>query len=149
MSSSTVTSVRNTAGVRAREVSGPTAGSAVRSPWHGIAGTRHRRAVHLTRRGRLFVVMTVAGLLLGAFAVGRSDVQAVAAAQPGAGATPTASEPVPARTTVQRGDTLWAIAQQIAPGSDPRDVVHQLRRLNDLPAGGLQAGQQLLLPVAA
>ena len=148
MSSSTVTPLRSTAGDRARDRRGLTAGAGATARWHGTATTQPRRAVHLTRRGRLLVVLGAAGLLLAAFAVGRSGGQAVAAPQPLPGVAAVA-EPVPDRTTVQAGDTLWAIAQRIAPGRDPRDVVQQLRRLNELPSGGLQAGQQLLLPVAA
>ena len=149
MSNSTVTSLRSTAGERTRERRGLRACPDPTAQWHGAAAVRRRRAVHLTRRGRLLVVLGAAGLLLAAFAVGRSGGQAVAAPQPLPGVAAVADEPVPDHATVQAGDTLWAIAQRVAPGRDPRDVVQQLRRLNDLPSGGLQAGQQLLLPVAA
>jgi Tfp pilus assembly protein FimV len=47
---------------------------------------------------------------------------------------------------VQPGDTLWSIARQLAPGRDPRPVVDALVEANDL-HGGLQAGQELSVPV--
>jgi hypothetical protein len=47
---------------------------------------------------------------------------------------------------VQPGDTLWSIARQVAPGRDPRPVVDALVEANDL-HGGLQAGQELTVPV--
>lgn len=48
--------------------------------------------------------------------------------------------------TVSPGDTLWSIAEEVAPTEDPRDVVDALARLNTIDAGGLQAGQTLAVP---
>lgn len=48
--------------------------------------------------------------------------------------------------TVLPGDTLWAIAQSVAPGVDPRDAMHKIQKLNALTGAGLQAGQQLAIP---
>jgi Tfp pilus assembly protein FimV len=47
---------------------------------------------------------------------------------------------------VVSGDTLWSIAQQVAPRKDPRPVVDGMIKANDL-HGGLQAGQELVIPV--
>jgi Tfp pilus assembly protein FimV len=54
----------------------------------------------------------------------------------------------PPRVTyvVEPGDTLWSIARRAAPGRDPRPVVDGLIEANDL-RGGLQAGQELSIPV--
>ncbi|MDP3712328.1 MAG: LysM domain-containing protein [Mycobacteriales bacterium] len=101
----------------------------------GPAGTR------LTRRGRLVVVVLAAGLLLAAFSLGRVDSQAAVPSDRAAQAALT-------QTVVMPGDTLWSIAQDLAPDNDPREVVAAIRALNDL-AGGLVAGQQLLLPAVA
>lgn len=49
--------------------------------------------------------------------------------------------------TVLPGDTLWSIAELVAPDADPRDVVRDIRRLNLLPAGVLDIGQVLAIPV--
>ncbi len=48
--------------------------------------------------------------------------------------------------TVMPGDTLWSIAESIAPAADPRDVVDEIVRVNALSSGALQAGQTLALP---
>ncbi len=48
--------------------------------------------------------------------------------------------------TVMPGDSLWSIAEAIAPEADPRDVVDAIVRLNALPSGSLLAGQSLALP---
>jgi Tfp pilus assembly protein FimV len=47
---------------------------------------------------------------------------------------------------VESGDTLWSIARRVAPDRDPRPVVDGLIEANDL-RGGLQAGQELSIPV--
>jgi Tfp pilus assembly protein FimV len=47
---------------------------------------------------------------------------------------------------VEPRDTLWSIARRVAPGQDPRPVVDGLIDANDL-RGGLQAGQELSIPV--
>lgn len=54
---------------------------------------------------------------------------------------------------VQQGDTLWALAEAVAPESDPRDVVDQIIELNRggvavAPGGQLRAGEELRLPVS-
>jgi LysM domain len=49
---------------------------------------------------------------------------------------------------VQPGDTLWSIARRIAPGRDPRPVVDEMVKANDL-RSGLQAGQELVVGVPA
>lgn len=48
--------------------------------------------------------------------------------------------------TVMPGDTLWAIAEEVAPAEDPRTVIHEIEKLNALSSGSLQVGQQLAIP---
>lgn len=48
--------------------------------------------------------------------------------------------------TVMSGESLWSIAQDIAPQADPRDVVDEIVRLNALGAGQVDAGQTLSIP---
>lgn len=48
--------------------------------------------------------------------------------------------------TVLPGDSLWSIAEDIAPGHDPRDVVDGLMSLNALSSAVLDAGQSLAIP---
>lgn len=51
-----------------------------------------------------------------------------------------------ASVTVLPGDTLWSIAQDVAPETDPRDVVYAISRLNVLDGGVVVPGQQLAIP---
>jgi Tfp pilus assembly protein FimV len=106
-------------------------------PTAGQAGREQIGRMRLTRRGRalaraLAIVLVVAVFLLVAPGLARGD-------------GPDRPEP---RVTyvVKPGDTLWSIARRVAPGRDPRPVVDGLIKANDL-RGGLQAGQELSIPV--
>jgi hypothetical protein len=97
----------------------------------GEAGRGEVSRMRLTRRGRMLVrvlavVLVVAGFLLVAPGLARGDG--------------------PDRPVVESGDTLWSIARRVAPGQDPRPVVDGLIEANHL-RGGLQAGQELSIPV--
>jgi Tfp pilus assembly protein FimV len=96
--------------------------------------------LRLTRRGKAVLLGLLALLLLVAVSVGRTGSQAAMVTENG---------PALQQTTVQPGDTLWSVAQRIAPDNDPRQVVAQIKRINHLHGSALQAGQLLLLPTAA
>ncbi|MHB8340102.1 MAG: LysM peptidoglycan-binding domain-containing protein [Mycobacteriales bacterium] len=95
-----------------------------------------RAPVRLTRRGRVLVVLVAAALLFAAFSIGRVS---------GRAATPPLP---PVRTVVAPGQTLWQIAERLAPSSDPRVTVERIRAINHLSGYGVLAGQQLLLPAS-
>ena len=94
------------------------------------------RTLHLTRRGRVVVVlllMVVAGLV---FSLGRVS----------AGAVPTGARSG-ASTVVRPGESLWSVAERVQPEKDPRDVVGALLAVNHLSEdAALRPGQVLLLP---
>lgn len=91
--------------------------------------------LHLTRRGRLVITLTVTLLLaLGTVLGARA-----------AWATPSAQAPATRSVTVLPGQTLWQIAGATTAG-DPRDAVIEIRELNDLPDSQVFAGQILLVP---
>lgn len=48
--------------------------------------------------------------------------------------------------TVMPGQSLWSIAEDIAPAADPRDVVSAIVRFNALADGAVSAGQTLAVP---
>ncbi|MCW2615279.1 MAG: LysM peptidoglycan-binding protein [Frankiales bacterium] len=98
--------------------------------------------VHLTRRGRALLLVALVAVLLAAFSLGRANSQAASTATGPSQATVE-------QITVQPGESLWAVARRIAPENDPREVMAQILRLNELTDAELQVGQQLLLPVAA
>ena len=50
--------------------------------------------------------------------------------------------------TVESGQSLWQLAEELAPQSDPRDVIAQLVQLNQLETADVYAGQELAIPAA-
>jgi nucleoid-associated protein YgaU len=48
--------------------------------------------------------------------------------------------------TVGAGESLWSIAERIAPASDPREVIGELERLNGLEDPAVAPGQTLAIP---
>ncbi len=101
---------------------------------HGAARLR------ITRRGRTVVGLLIAVLL--AFAAAAFGLGAVGAAA-GSSAASTASFHY---VTVYPGESLWQLAETIAPTADPRDVVADILTLNNLSSGDVQAGQRLAIP---
>jgi LysM domain len=90
------------------------------------------REVNRMRARVLAIVLVVAGFLLVVPGLARGDGP---------------ERPAPRVTyVVEQGDTLWSIARRVAPGRDPRPVVDGLIEVNDV-RGGLQAGQELSIPV--
>lgn len=100
-------------------------------------GTRLR----LTVRGRRVLAMLAALPAVVAIAVAMVS---------GGSALASRDEGAPAGSfqtiTVSHGDSLWSIAEEVAPQADPRDVVDALVRLNALGGVTLQAGQSLAIP---
>jgi LysM domain len=102
------------------------------------AQQRVPRPARLTRRGRLAVTLALVAVSTGvlglvqpeAFALGRGD------------------GPATQRITVRPGETLWAIADRVAPDADPRSTIARLESMNHLRSSTVPAGSVLLVPVA-
>lgn len=100
-----------------------------------VAKTRLR----LTKRGR-GVLMTVAAtpLVIAAFLFALNGTAATASLE---GSTVGFSY-----ITVESGQSLWQLAEDLAPAADPRDTIDQIMALNQLDSADVFAGQQLALP---
>lgn len=98
-------------------------------PWSGV---------QLTRRGRgvLFALLLV-GIFCGGLAFGSHAS--------GADAGPAPAPPAHAMV-VRPGQTLWDIAREVQPGSDPRATVDRIIDMNALRSSQIDAGSRLLLP---
>lgn len=117
-------------------------GSTGGRPMPEFVGPAVRTRLRLTRRGRvvltaLVAMPLVAGILVGSLSSGG------AVARIDDGAPPVAFETV----VVGAGDSLWGIAERVAPSEDPRDVILEIMRLNGLADAVVQPGQRLALPV--
>jgi len=53
----------------------------------------------------------------------------------------------PLLLTVQKGETLWTIAETIAPNDDPRLVVMMLKDLNKLNNSCIRTGQRIRIDI--
>ncbi|WP_375487576.1 LysM peptidoglycan-binding domain-containing protein [uncultured Jatrophihabitans sp.] len=117
---------------RVEESPRPVAGASV-SVLHAPSGAA--LPLRLTRRGVLVLALltsALAAVLVWAAAASAPDASASGAVAAG-----------PATVTVRAGDTLWAVANRVAPQRDPRAEVAQLRRLNHLADPDLVPGQVL------
>lgn len=99
--------------------------------------------VRMTARGRRALALLVAAPLLAASALAGAGVLGDAVS--GAVASSSTRTADFERITVVPGQSLWEIAQAIAPEADPRDVVAEIEMLNGI-AGAIQPGAQLAIP---
>jgi len=96
--------------------------------------------LRLTRRGRA-VITTLAAIPL--------VVGAAVFAINGGGAAASAGGNAAGHfhyRVVQSGDSLWSIAERVAPNSDPRDVVARIVSLNQLSTSMVTPGQRVAIP---
>ena len=137
-----------------------------RRPWdHGRSGSHagagHRAGDGGDRAERQLILASCGLLLAGAILLvgswwlkaGRqAEVASAMASAVGAlaaeGASPAGLGPSGGWVVVEPGDTLWSLAVRHGPsGADPRDLVEELARLNDLgPSHRLSPGRALRLP---
>ncbi|KFF60455.1 hypothetical protein JF66_04495 [Cryobacterium sp. MLB-32] len=105
--------------------------------------------IRLTRRGRVVLMALVASPLVAAAIVLALNGGGAFAAGPanGAGDGALRTELVSfTYVTVSSGESLWDVAQSIAPTADPRDVIVDIISLNQLSTDSVQPGQRLALP---
>ena len=98
-----------------------------------LAHTLPGVTLRLTRRGVAVLAVAIAGL---------AAVLVWLAARSAPSPAP-APRTVPANVTVRTGDTLWSIADRVAPQRDLRAEVATLQRLNHLSGATLVPGQVL------
>ncbi|MGN6446768.1 LysM peptidoglycan-binding domain-containing protein [Amnibacterium sp.] len=115
--------------VRAPRVAGMPQAAAARS------GRAPAPRLRLTRRGQVVLVVLPALLALSG---------ALLAAAPGVAEA--APRQAPRTVVVGSGETLWRIAERVAPQADPRVTVAAIERVNHLGGAGVDAGAVLLLP---
>jgi LysM repeat protein len=97
-----------------------------------------RVRLRLTRRGRAVLAALAAAPVVAILAL--SLLNGVAAT---ATSTPA---PAPAIITVESGQSLWQIAQFVAPNHNPADVVSDLLAVNGLEGATVRPGQALIVP---
>jgi hypothetical protein len=109
-------------------------------PTAGVGQPMPRTRLRLTRRGRV-VFTTLAAAPLVAWALAMVLGSGGAAAE-----TESLGSTAFQYVTVGAGESLWAIAESIAPHDDPRVVIDEIIRLNGLDDALVEPGQRLALP---
>ncbi|MFC5928891.1 LysM peptidoglycan-binding domain-containing protein [Cryobacterium melibiosiphilum] len=103
-----------------------------------------RSTLRLTRRGRVvFTTLAAIPVVAAAFVLALNGGLASAAGPTNAAALVTFDY-----VTIQAGESLWQIAESIAPTADPRDVIAEIVSLNRLSVDAVEPGQRLALPLA-
>jgi hypothetical protein len=105
----------------------------------GFEARRPSPRLRLTKRGRAVLLFLAATPLVIAALL-------VALNGGGANASLEGSSDSFSYITVDAGESLWQVAQEIAPNADPRDVIQQLIQLNQLDSADVFAGVQLAIP---
>lgn len=97
--------------------------------------------LRITRRGRAVLSAVVGLLVLGLIAFGAlfGATQAQASGE--------ASQQEFGYIVVQPGDSLWQISTGLDPKADPRDVIAEIIRLNQLVGSDVDTGQVLAVPL--
>ena len=132
------------AAVAARPVA--TAGLAAPAARPQVTKARPARTrARLTRRGRVVVAALLAASMVLVAAL--AWLAGTARADTAGGGVPSSAVYHSLRSVVvQPGQSLWSIAAQYEPASDPRSVIQEIIDLNALSGTSVQPGQHLWLP---
>lgn len=102
-----------------------------------ISPTRSSSHLRITARGRAVLVAIVATpLVAAALFIGINA----------GGATATSDSTPLSTITVTPGETLWQVAEKVAPSADPRDVIADIMQVNRMDSAAIGAGEQLKIP---
>jgi len=95
--------------------------------------------LRLTRRGRAVVTALLSlPLIAGALVFALNGGGAIASGQQ--------THVSFTYATVQSGQSLWSIAEKVAPSADPRDVIAAIVSLNQLHSAVVTPGQRIAIP---
>lgn len=101
-------------------------------------GSQRRSTIRLTRRGRA-VVFVAAAATAASFMTFVGDL---------AGASSAGGEAATGSYVVAPTDSLWSIAQEVAPGADARETVERIKDLNGMRSAVVFTGQELVVPLS-
>jgi len=100
-----------------------------------------RSRLRVTARGRAALAAVVAAPLVGlALWFGLNSGMAGAASETGSSSVSIE------HVTVKQGESLWQVAEAIAPHEDPREVVSSIVDFNGLQSSVVMPGQSLAIP---
>jgi hypothetical protein len=105
----------------------------------GVAAAGATMRLRLTRRGRVVLTSLAAVPLIAG---------AMFLALNGGGAAASGDQAAVhfQYVTVESGQSLWSIAESVAPSADPRDVIADIVSLNQLDTAVVSPGQRIAIP---
>lgn len=104
------------------------------------ASTKAR--LRITRRGRLVLTSLVVGPLVAVGVIAGVSVTSAIATSPNSAVVEFDY------LTINSGESLWQVAERIAPASDPRDVIADIVSLNQMSTSSVEPGQRIAIPTA-
>ena len=97
--------------------------------------------LRLTQRGRaVLTILAATPLVIAAFLFAINGGGATASLE--------GSSEALEYVTVEPGQSLWQLAEDLAPQSDPREVIAKLVQFNQLDGTDVYAGQELAVPAS-
>jgi len=103
-----------------------------------VPQVRTATRLRMTQRGRrVLIALIVIPIVVGGFFAALNGG--------GADATNTAVADNSVYVTVHQGESLWQIAETVAPKADPRDVIIELTNYNHI-TEDVKAGQRIAIP---
>lgn len=99
--------------------------------------------LRITRRGRLVLTSLVVGPLVAIGVI--AGVNATSAIATSASTSAVVEFDY---VTINAGESLWQVAERVAPASDPRDVVADIVSLNQMSSSSVEPGQRIAIPSA-
>ncbi|MEO6827983.1 MAG: hypothetical protein ABI255_05040 [Microbacteriaceae bacterium] len=103
-----------------------------------------RRRLRMTRRGRIALTAVICAPLVAGAAV--TAVNGGHAFADAANAEANTSSAEFQYVTIRSGQSLWRVAETIAPSADPRDVIADIVNLNQLTSVEVRPGQRVAIP---
>ncbi len=101
------------------------------------------RTARLTRRGRILVKGVLGSALAAVVAATAVRIATAATSEP----TRLDAPPATVTVVVQPGDTLWSIASRLNTPEDPREIVSEIKEVNQLASSRIMPGDVLIVPL--
>lgn len=95
--------------------------------------------LRLTVRGRRVLLALLAGAVAVLFV-------AFASLATSASASNSSAQSSVAFVSVQQGESLWQVAESVAPHADPRETIAELMQFNRLGSSTVHPGQRIAIP---
>lgn len=101
------------------------------------------RTARLTRRGRILVKGIMGSALAAVVAATAVRIATAATSEP----TRLYGAPATVTVVVQPGDSLWSIASRLNTPEDPREIVSEIKEVNQLASSRIMPGDVLIVPL--